>query len=69
MLSFRVCISNRLVDHFARAETYNKEDPYAYSYHKTTTLGKFIDMVDDVDVIGNNLESPGIRNETPQFIK
>jgi len=35
----------------------------------STTLGEFIDIVNDEDVIGNNLESPGIRTETPQFIK
>jgi hypothetical protein len=69
MLSFWVRGSNRLVDHIARAETYNKEDPYAYSYHMSTTLGEFLDMVNDEDVIGNNLESPGIQTETPQFIK
>jgi hypothetical protein len=69
MLSSLNYISNRLVDHFARAKTYNKKDPYAYSYHKTATLGEFLDMVDEEDVIGNNLESPGIRTETPQFIK
>jgi hypothetical protein len=69
MLSFRVYVSNRLVDHFARAKTYSKKNLYAYSSHKITTLGEFIDMVDDEDVIGNNLESPGIRTETPQFIK
>jgi hypothetical protein len=69
MLSFHVYVSNLLVDHLAQAETYTQKDPYAYSYHKITTLGEFIDMVDDEDVIGNNLESPGIRTETPQFIK
>jgi len=61
--------SNWLVDHFAQAETYTKKDPYTYSYHKITTLGEFIDMVDDEDIIGNNLKSPGIWTKTPQFIK
>jgi hypothetical protein len=69
MLNFLVYISHLLVDHFARAETYTKKDPYAYSYHKIATLGEFIDMADKEDVVGNNLESPGIRTETPQFIK
>jgi len=52
-----------------RAATYTLPDPYNAEYHLSTTLGEFLDMSQKPDVMGNNLESPSVRTETPQFVQ
>ena len=52
-----------------RASTYTLPDLYNAEYHLSTTLGKFLDMSQKPDVMGNNLESPSVRTETPQFVQ
>jgi hypothetical protein len=51
-----------------RAATYNLPDPHSEGFHKSCTLREFLDMVNVEDVIGNVMESPSVRAETPQYI-
>jgi hypothetical protein len=56
-------------DHMLQAGSYSKADPHSTPFPKDTTLGEFVDMGSNPNIIGNVLESPCLLPEVPKFVR